>query len=64
MYFTAARVSIDKRMEEGKTLLFPVTDPDYRQKAENFAKQIRSYCYDAFKIENKQTVLAGIAVPR
>ncbi|WP_167596588.1 hypothetical protein [Leeuwenhoekiella sp. ZYFB001] len=64
MYFTAANVTIDKRMEEGKTLLFPVTDPDYRQKAEKFAKQIRSYCYDAFKIENKKTVLAGIAVPR
>lgn len=35
MYFTDSRVSIDKRMEDGRTLLFPVTDPDYRQKRRN-----------------------------
>ena len=64
MYFTSARVSIDKRMEEGKTLLFPVTDPYYRQKAERHAKLTGSYTYEAFKIEDKRTVTAGLAVPR
>ncbi|WP_028376028.1 hypothetical protein [Leeuwenhoekiella sp. MAR_2009_132] len=64
MYFTDNRISIDKRMEEGKTLLFPVTDPDYRQKAEKHARRKGSYPYSAFKTIQNETVFAGIAVPQ
>ena len=65
MYFTKERVEITKRIEKGLTKLFIGMSVEVRNEAENHAKDIGSYTYEAYTDnEVGRRVVIGFAVPR
>lgn len=65
-YYTEHKVDITQRIVEGKTFFFSGTELDSRKKAEEKARNIRSYVFDVFGIdkESGRLLFVGFGVSK